>query len=74
MRRRQALWARQGGTKVHVVGNTRHPSEGDSVGRCGAELWGAEYRAQDVPDYERCRAAACRAAWPAALRLVAGGG
>lgn len=72
-RHRQTVYARQGGAKVHVVGNDRHRSEGDGVGRCGAGLWGVEYRAADVPAAERCRARACAGAWPAALRLVAGG-
>jgi hypothetical protein len=72
-RRGPVVYARQGGTKVHVAGNLRQPMAGDHIGRCGAVLSGEDYLAQLVPVAERCRAGACARAWPPHLRLVAGG-
>lgn len=76
MRRRntEVVYARQGGTRVHVVGNARRPWAGNTVGRCGAELSGDEYLARMVPEYERCQAPACRRWWPATLRLLRSAG
>lgn len=66
-RRRDPLYARQGGVKLHVTSDaTGFPY----VGRCGTHLHGEEYPARMVPVDERCQAPACRLAWPASLRIV----
>lgn len=63
-RARRTLYARQGGTKVHVLDETTER------GACGADLWGDEYLARLVPGEDRCGAAGCRHRWPAQLRAV----
>ena len=72
-KRNDTAYARQGGERVHVVGNRRKPMEGNSVARCGSSLEGPEYVAYMVPEEERCRSRGCRDAWPPYLRVVVGG-
>lgn len=59
------VFARQGGSRVHVVRDDRI-----NQSWCGAELTGPEYLARLVPEHERCQAAGCRVRWPAMLRVV----
>jgi hypothetical protein len=73
MRHRPTLYARQGGTKVHVVALLREAIEAGypgATGACGAIVHGPEYLARMVPEAERCQSAACRRLWPAHLRVV----
>lgn len=71
MKRRDTVYARQGGTKVHVAKPGLVDSNGHGIeARCGAVLHGDEYLARMVPPADRCQAPACRKAWPAHLRSV----
>lgn len=70
-RRSEPVYARQGGAKVHVVGNARQPWAGTAMGRCGALLEGPEYLAHMVPENERC-GGGCGRHWPPRLRVLTG--